>query len=323
MSRAGEQIIAFVSRKPVQSLVLMKLFQVRNVLVAAGCAVLAACGAGAGTPSSPSAVKGTAASLNADGSNLKVSGAIPLVPLFEATNVVVTPALAAIGSIGRNVTNVALAYRFQVSASESFDVLAANDIGSVDASNIARFTVEPALQQNTRYVWRVRAELQDAVGPWSEVFAFTTVRPGGTTTTTPGPTSTGPRPADPPPGQILPLPDMQGVLARFSDSSDSCPRGLKYVNNPWQDRVIDAFRQIDSRWGYNGKPTQSPDNNGGFPVTAAGDEAAYHYGPGPDEGSPDVHLVDMLIGHCGGNPSLTWRVFTGEEPAFWTGAGRF
>ena len=117
---------------------------------------------------------------------------------------------------------------------------------------------------------------------------------------------------------------MQGVLARFSDASESCPRGLKYVNNPWQDRVIDAFRQIDSRWGYNGKPTKSASiDNNGVPVTAAGDEAAYHYGGGASQGSFDVHLVDMLIGHCGAFPTLTWRVFTGEEPGFWTGVGRF
>ena len=45
------------------------------------------------------------------------------------------------------------------------------------------------------------------------------------------------------PGQKLPLPNRQDVLARFADSRDSCPRGIKYVNDPWQDRVIDAFRQ--------------------------------------------------------------------------------
>jgi hypothetical protein len=285
--------------------------------------VATACESGMRSPAAPSAVRGPGSSLNADGSNLKVSAPIALVPLFEATNVVVAPALAAIGSIGLNVTDVALAYRFQVSTSESFDALVANGIGAADASNIVRFTVDPALQQNTRYVWRVRAELDDGAGPWSEMFAFTTVRPGGTTSTTPGPTSTGPRPADPPPGQILPLPDMRGTLERFSDASDSCPRGLKYVNNPWQDRVVDAFRQIDSRWGYNGKPTRSASDNNGVPVTAAGDEVAYHYGGGPDQGSSEVYLVDILIGHCGGSPSISWRVFTGEEPGFWTGAGRF
>ena len=73
----------------------------------------------------------------------------------------------------------------------------------------------------------------------------------------------------------------------------------------------------------NGKPTKNAAENNGVPVTAAGDEAAYHYGAGPSHGSFDVHLVDMLIGHCGSNPSLTWRVFTGEEPGFWTGVGRF
>jgi hypothetical protein len=116
---------------------------------------------------------------------------------------------------------------------------------------------------------------------------------------------------------------MRGELAKFSDTSQSCTRGIKYVNNPWQDRVIDAFRAIDSRWGYNGKPTRTAADNNGVPVVAAGDEAAYHYGPGPDQGSFDVHLVDMLISHCGAGASLTWRVFTGEEPGFWTGAGRF
>ena len=98
-----------------------------------------------------------------------------------------------------------------------------------------------------------------------------------------------PRPArvppDPPPGVRLPLPDMRGVAraVRRCDSQ-SCPRGLKYVNNPWQDRVIDAFRQIDSRWGYNGKPTKTAADNNGVPVTAAGDEAAYHYSGGSRPG---------------------------------------
>ena len=140
-----------------------------------------------------------------------------------------------------------------------------------------------------------------------------------------GPVSTGPRPPDPPPGVRLPLPDMSAQVGRLGgdfSNSQSCPRGLKYINNPWQDRVIDGFRQIDSRWGYNGKPTKTAADNEGVPVVAAGDEAAYHYSGGPDQGSTEVHLVDMLVSHCGA-PSLTWRVFTGEEPGFWSGAGRF
>jgi hypothetical protein len=286
------------------------------------CAVVAvACESGMRSPASPSAVVGSVAALNADGSTLKSSSPRAVSPLFESTNVATTPILAAIAGAAKY-ERTPLAQRFQVADSDAFSNIVASGMGTTDAQGITRFTVDPALTANKRYVWRVRAEMNDAFGPWSNVMAFTTAGGGGGTTSG-GPTSSGPRPADPAPGTRLPLPDMQGVLAQFGNASDSCPRGLKYVNNPWQDRVIDAFRQVDSRWGYNGKPTRTAADNGGVPVVAAGDEAAYHYGGGPDQGSPDVHLVDMLGGHCGPTPTLTWRVFTGEEPGFWTGAGRF
>jgi hypothetical protein len=276
------------------------------------------------SPVSPSAVSGGVSALNADGSNLKVTAPLALTPLFEQTDRSLKPQLVARGSTGVYIAGASLSHRFQVSDVESFQNIVATGTGTSDAAGITRWTVDTDLKVNQRYLWRVRAEMGDAVGPWSNVMAFTTVKTGGTTTTAGGGgTSTGPRPADPPAGQRLPLPDMRGELAKFSDTSQSCPRGIKYVNNPWQDRVIDAFRAIDSRWGYNGKPTRTAADNNGVPVVAAGDEAAYHYGPGPDQGSFDVHLVDMLISHCGAGASLTWRVFTGEEPGFWTGAGRF
>ena len=299
--------------------------QWKSAAVAVCASVAMACSDAMPSPASPSAVTESGSALNADGSNLKASAPIALVPMFESTNIGPTPTLSAIGSVNNNVAgSPGFSYRFQVSDSDSFANIVATGIGAADASGVVRYTVDPALGAGRRYTWRVRAELQDAVGPWSNMGAFTTAGQGGVIVPS-GPTpNAGPRPPDPPPGQRLPLPNMQGVLARFANASDSCPRGLKYVNNPWQDRVIDAFREIDSRWGYNGKPTKTAavDNNG-VPVTAAGDEAAYHYGAGPSHGSFDVHLVDMLIGHCGSAPSLTWRVFTGEEPGFWTGVGRF
>ena len=290
------------------------------------CAVVAvACESGMQSPVSPSASIGSASALNADGSNLKASSPLAIAPVFESTNISVTPTLAARAGAPKYGTGT-LAQRFQVADSDAFSNIVSTGMGATDASGVTRFTVDPALTQNKRYVWRVRAEMTDAVGPWSNVMAFTTVGAGGTPVAPSGPSpSAGPRPADPPPGVRLPLPDffsLVGPLGGDFSNSQSCPRGLKYVNNPWQDRVIDGFRQRDSRWGYNGKPTRTAADNNGVPVVAAGDEAAYHYGAGPDQGSPDVHLVDMLGGHCG-TPSLTWRVFTGEEPGFWTGAGRF
>jgi hypothetical protein len=290
------------------------------------CAVVAmACESGVRSPVSPSATIGSGSALNADGSNLKASSPLAISPVFESTNIAVTPTLAARAGAPKYGTGI-LAQRFQVADSDSFSNIVSSGMGSTDASGVTRFTVDPALAASKRYVWRVRAEMNDAVGPWSNVMAFTTVGAGGTPVSPSGPSpSAGPRPADPAPGTRLPLPDFSalvGPLGGDFSNSQSCPRGLKYVNNPWQDRVIDGFRQRDSRWGYNGKPTRTAADNNGVPVVAAGDEAAYHYGAGPDQGSFDVHLVDMLVGHCGA-PSLTWRVFTGEEPGFWTGAGRF
>ena len=289
------------------------------------CAVVAvACESGMRSPVSPSAAAGSVSALNADGSNLKASSPLAISPLFEATNINPKPVLSARAGQGVYQPAAALAQRFQVADSDAFSNIVESGMGATDASGITRYTVETALTSGKRYTWRVRAEMSDAVGPWSNVMAFTV---GAATSTAPGgPTgTTGPRPADPPPGVRLPLPDFSalvGPLGGDFSNSQSCPRGLKYVNNPWQDRVIDGFRQRDSRWGYNGKPTRTAADNSGVPVVAAGDEAAYHYGAGPDQGSFDVHLVDMLGGHCG-TPSLTWRVFTGEEPGFWTGAGRF
>ena len=135
------------------------------------------------------------------------------------------------------------------------------------------------------------------------------------------------RTPDPAAGQRIPVPDIrsfvqQAANARLDLIAQSCPTGLKYQNNPWLDYIVDQLRTLDTRWGYNGKPTRTAADNGGQPVIAAGDEVAYHYGAGPDQNSPDVYLIDLLEGHCGSTPRLTYRDFTGEERGVWTGAGR-
>jgi hypothetical protein len=137
-----------------------------------------------------------------------------------------------------------------------------------------------------------------------------------------------PAPPPPPPPPPPSLPNMEAQIRQWTNErpdlfARQCEAGVKYVNSPWQDYIVDRLRQIDPRWGYNGKPTRTAADNGGRPVVAAGDELAYFYGTGNPQGSFDVYLVDMLFNHCGTTPSLTWRVFTGEEPGFWTGAGRF
>ena len=56
------------------------------------CAVVAVgCESGMRSPVSPSAVAGSVAALNSDGSNLKASAPLAISPLFESTNIAVTP----------------------------------------------------------------------------------------------------------------------------------------------------------------------------------------------------------------------------------------
>lgn len=136
------------------------------------------------------------------------------------------------------------------------------------------------------------------------------------------------RTPDPAAGQRIPLPDIQAFIFQAANErpdlmTQQCPQGIKYVPTPWIDYMVSRLRERDTRWGYNAKPTKTAADNGGQPVVAAGDEIAYHFGSGADEGSTNVYLIDILEGHCGPTPRVTFRHFTGEEPGRWTGAGRF
>ena len=85
---------------------------------------------------------------------------------------------------------------------------------------------------------------------------------------------------------------------------------------------MDRLRQLDTRWGYNAKPTRTAADNGGVPVVAAGDEILYNWGSNADEGNTsEVYAVDILEQPTAATRVATWRVFTGEEPVRWTGAG--
>jgi hypothetical protein len=303
---------------------------VRSAAFAALCAItLAACEGGMASPVSPSAVTNPGGDLNADGSSMKTTAPNGVFPLADATNVPVVAILTIQAARGVHLITT-FAHRFQVSDSDSFGTLLSTGVGAIDPQGLIRFTTD-SLPAAKKVFWRSRAESEDKFGPWSPVMAFTTVgaAPPGGAPSTPivgGAPPPGPRPPDPPAGSRLPLPDArpfinqaQGRLGTLA----SCPTGRKYENNPWQDALVDSLRATDARWGYNGKPTRSAADNSGFPVIAAGDEIAYHYGAGPSLNSRDVYLIDTLGGHCGDNPSTTYRDFTGEEAGFWTGAGRF
>jgi hypothetical protein len=169
-----------------------------------------------------------------------------------------------------------------------------------------RYALSFDLDRDTQYQWSVQAIEDSAVGPLAPFATFMTVREFRT--------------PDPPRGQRLPLPDGRWavfeIAARFPAAlANSCQPN----RGTWEfmDRVVDRLRETDTRWGYNCKR-----GNCGDP---SHDVVTYHHGAGPDEGSPDVYAVDVIVGHCGATPAPAWVDITGVggSPAAWTSRGRF
>ncbi len=293
---------------------------------AALCATLTSCSSPSGSPTSPSAAAGSTAAA-ADGSTLKTPAPLQRAPV-DGASASATPDLVAEPTLGRFSAVAVRTLRFQLSEADNFGAITDEGTATAEGPVPVTYRVQRAQRGGTRIYWRTRAELDTAFGPWSAARSF--VVSGSTPTPTPTPSpSGGNRTPNPPAGQRLPLPNMEQQIRQWTSErpdlfpSQQCPLGVKYVNNPWQDYIVDRLRQVDTRWGYNAKPTRSAGDNGGRPVVAAGDEILYNYGSNADEGNTnEVYAVDMLTAHCG-NPVLGWRVFTGEEAVRWTGAGRF
>jgi hypothetical protein len=189
----------------------------------------------------------------------------------------------------------------------------------------------PELPHGTLLYWRVVGLGRDytVAGNWSATQSFRTpaappAPPAPAPTPSPGPTPAPPpggRTPDPAPGQQLPNPSygaavVQQVAAQYPNAlRNSC----QDQGGTWEflDRVVDALRQHDSRWGYNGKRGNQND--------PSHDVIAYHWGRGADQNSPNVYAFDIIGGHCGPNPNAMWLDITDPNGSgsAWTGRGRF
>jgi hypothetical protein len=114
----------------------------------------------------------------------------------------------------------------------------------------------------------------------------------------------GIRTPDPPPGQRIPKPNEAGFVAEVIRSRpDLLARSCQPEsggNGTWElmDLIVDRLRaEKDLSWGYN-------------------------WGPGPDEGSRDTYSWDILVGHCGSNPSPAWQDVS-DLGTIWISRGRF
>jgi hypothetical protein len=124
-----------------------------------------------------------------------------------------------------------------------------------------------------------------------------------------------PRAPNPPPGGILPLPDMSQVVAAVAaaysgDLRNSCVE--HGGTNVWLFRLVQELRRHDTRWGLNWKRARVGD--------MSQDVVTYNYSGDPDEGTYNTYVVDVIGGHCGPNPTWAWidQTVLGTTGARWT-----
>ena len=169
---------------------------------------------------------------------------------------------------------------------------------------------QDSIAPGEQFWWQVRARSDSAgiVTEWSVIFTFHTKD-----------VNEGPRASDPPPGELLPVPNHEALVIQLAaqhpaELADSCQDD----GGSWHflNAVVDRLRQTDTRWGYNCKRGNCND--------PSHDVVAYHAGAGPTvEGVHDTRTVDIILGHCGPGPAPAWQLQDFGDDAAWTSRGRF
>ena len=101
------------------------------------------------------------------------------------------------------------------------------------------------------------------------------------------------RTPDPPAGQRLPKPNEAAFIVQlFNERPDLVARSCQPESGgtgTWEymEFVVDRLRLKDTRWGFQSRRGVAGD--------VARDEVAYHWGPGPDEGSRDSYAWDIMV----------------------------
>jgi hypothetical protein len=253
---------------------------------------LAACSGSPTTPTAPSAAIGGSANAAADGSTLKVTAPSLISPIGGARVDTRRPQLQWTDASGM-FTDAEPAYDVEVSADGAVVYSATVTGTSHQVGSDAAY--------NTTYTWRVRGRQDGAVGPWSAAGSF--VSPNQPAVDTGGLITEGFRAPDPGPGGRLQLPNESGTVVaqynqNFGDWLNSCQSSQGSRGWIWLDKLVDALRAKDLRWGYNGKR--------GNPNDPSQDVVDYHYGNGGSQFSTQVYIIDVMLGHCGGAPSPAW-----------------
>jgi len=179
-------------------------------------------------------------------------------------------------------------YRLEVASGPSGPVVASQVFGAGTTS-----VSYPNAPAGTYYARVISISPCGAQTP-SAVVALTVAGPGGGS-------GSGPRTPNPAPGQRLPLPNMSSVVtavgnAYRGDLLNSCTE--HGGNNAWLYRLVRELRRYDTRWGLNWKRGRVGD--------MSQDVVTYNFGADADEGTTNVYIIDVIVGHCGSNPEAAW-----------------
>jgi hypothetical protein len=268
---------------------------------------------------------------------------MPAYPQNNTTADSLTPDITVLNGIASGPLAGPVSYRIEIATDPDYRNMVA--VLTAARSGSATTSVRPTpLSYNTTYYWRVYAtDGVVTVGPTGTSFFRTPAAPVAPTPSpapspapapappspspspspSPAPTPGGARAPNPAPGQRLPLPNMAWVVEEVARQYPSALRNsCQDHGGSWEfmDRVVDRLRQFDTRWGYNGKRGNSSD--------PSHDVVDYNWGSDRDEGTTNVYIIDVIVGHCGNNPGGAWIDQTGETArqgsiGRWTGRGRF
>ncbi len=197
-------------------------------------------------------------------------------------------------------------YRFEVSQTADFSAVIALVTVTPGANGTSTMTLGE-LPYNTTYYWRAYATDGTKQSAYSGTLSFRTPAPPAPPlppVTAPGsggvPLGPGGRTADPSGGR-LPLPNMASLVAAVARANPGpLQNSCQEQGGSWQfmDIAVDTLRTYDTRWGYNGKRGNAND--------PSHDVVTYHHGPGSDQNSTAVYIIDIIGGHCGPTPSAGW-----------------
>jgi hypothetical protein len=277
------------------------MFRLSKFALAAVCALtLVSCSGTPQTLTSPSATEGGTASLNPDGSSLKVNPPTNLSPSGAAVLNTIRPTLTFTGSTAKHTT---------ATLDHELQIVNANDqivYASPSASSPHGVPVDLTYADN--FWWRVRARQGAEFGPWSGYAQFRT--PDPPTPVAPPPGSGGSFPFPVPPQCLAgDGPGCASAISALSIEWQRCRGGSGVGCHRFTRQVANALALSDPRW------TNIQAAPGGLACSCTA--------CGPSDGTmfrEDTvvfngnQVFDMIVGAGGPSPSLTWSSVPGPRP---------